>query len=113
MICDYCRKDFSDIIWENGKTYKGIDRHHNPPEFISNFLNEKWNGEFYNLCRKHHRELHDEIIKILNKHSNSFKFINSEYYILQKMTPRQIQEAKEEIIIFTREWLKNGNYKTT
>ncbi len=73
--CEKCNDLWDSNTWESGVTYKGIDKHHNPPEFISNFFKEKWSGEFYNLCRKCHRDLHNEILIILNKHSTSFKFI--------------------------------------
>ena len=70
-ICDKCNKLIMHK-WESGKTYEGIDAHHNPPEFISNFFKEEWSGEFYRLCRKCHRDLHNKILIILNKHSTSF-----------------------------------------
>jgi len=109
MICQKCNGDFSEAIYQKCKTYEGIDEHHNPPEFLSNFLKESWSGEFYKLCRKCHRKLHDEIIVILNKKVNSFKLINSEYWILQKMNLKQIKEVKDEIYSFTLEWMKNEN----
>lgn len=107
MICGKCHKDFSDKKWESGETYDGIDAHHNPPEFISDYLKEQWSGEFYYLCRKHHREIHDEIIKILNNKSTSLKFINSEFWVCKRMSLQEIQECKEEIYNFTRNWIKN------
>jgi hypothetical protein len=112
MKCDYCNEDFSESKWEKGVTYEGIDSHHNPPEFLSDFLKEQWSGEFYNLCRKHHRELHDQIILLLNKKANTLKFIKSEYWVLQKMNLKQIEEVKEEIIEFTRRWINDGNSNT-
>ncbi len=106
MKCQKCDKHFTDKEWKSGETYKGIDVHHNPPEFISDYLGEPWSGEFYDLCRKCHGELHDEIIKILNKKSTSLKFINSEYWICKRMTQKQIKECKEEIYLFTKKWIK-------
>lgn len=105
-VCHRCSSIHNEK-WKRYKTYKGIDQHHNPPEFISVFLEEEWSGEFYNLCRDCHTKLHKEIKKILNKHSNSLKFINSEYWTLKKMTSAQIKEAKEEIYNFTKKWVEN------
>lgn len=100
MKCDKCKKDFEENQWERFVKYKGIDQHHNPPTFITNFLKEKWEGKFYNLCRNCHTEgknnLHFNIKKILNKHSNSNKLINSEQWIMKKMTINQIQNAKKK-----------------
>jgi len=110
--CDKCqRSNFSS--WKLGETYDGIDIHHNPPEFISDFFKESWSGEFYFLCRKCHVELHREIKQILHKNSKAIKFVNSEYWLMQKMTPSQIKKAKEEIYIFTRKWIKKDDTTTT
>lgn len=109
MECNKCKGDFSHIQWKSKETYEGIDLHHNPPEFISDYLKEKWSGEFYNLCRKHHKELHKEILKILNKNSSSLKFINSEYWICKRMSLNEMKQAQKEIYIFTKEWIGGGN----
>ena len=114
MECDFCQEEFNKP-WRIGFTYEGIDKHHNPPEFISKRLEEGWSGEFFNLCRKHHKDLHCEIIKILNKNSNSLKFINSEHWICERMTLEQIKKSQKEIYDFTKEWIKrgkNGDTKT-
>jgi len=110
MKCAKCSK--KNIAWESGKTYKGLDKHHNPPEFLSNKLGEEWSGEFYMLCRDCHVELHREIKQILFKNSNSMKFIDSEDWLMKKMCINQIKEAQKEIYDFTKEWI-NGNTKTT
>lgn len=115
MKCSKCKKEFEENEWEKGITYEGLDRHHNPPEFLSNFLNEMWSGEFYYLCRKCHKQLHKEIIKILNKKLDNFKFINSEYWTLKRMNLKQIKEVQSEIQYFTKKWVKevkNGDTKT-
>ena len=91
MICDRCGN--KNVEWISGKTYKGLDIHHNPPEFISNFLKEKWSGEFYNLCRECHVNLHKEIKQILFKNSNLIKFVNSEYWLMNGMNLLQIKKA--------------------
>ena len=104
MICDKCKQDFSNVVWEKGKTYNGIDQHHNPPEFMV----EKWEGEIYNLCRKHHRELHDKIIEILNE--GTLKFVKSEYWAWIKIIPSKRQEVIEKVIKFTKGWV-DGNSK--
>jgi len=113
MECQKCNHYFKDSCWESKKTYHGIDEHHNPPRFLSKKLKEKWIGETYNLCRKCHRKLHDEILKILNENSNNFKFIKSEYWTLKKMNIKQIKKAKEEIYAFTKRWIKEDDTKTT
>ena len=108
-ICDY---DGDEIIanWEIGKTYWGLDEHHNPPKFL---CVGDWNGKTYFLCRKHHVELHKEIKIILNKIAGTMKFCNSEDWLCKKMTLNQIEQAKKEVYDFTEEWIKNGNTKQT
>lgn len=105
MKCDKCKKDFSEEIWESGKTYKGIDEHHNPPQFM--FEDEEvWKGVLYNLCREHHRFLHDKIIKILNQEAGTLKFLKSEYYVWLKMNKIQKLSAREKIFEFTENFIK-------
>lgn len=111
MICDKCKKDFSYIKWKSKETYKGIDVHHNPPEFISDYFKEKWSGEFYNLCRDCHVKLHHQIKKLLNKKAGTLKFINSEYWVMKRMSPIQIKESKRDIYCFTKDWLKKEEVK--
>lgn len=113
-ICIKCNKIFSDG-WERYKTYLGIDEHHNPPEEISNFLNEKWSGEFYRLCRECHIKLHKKITLILKKYSIRQEY-NSDYWLMKYSTISKIKEAQEEIYIFTKKWIKevtNGDTTTT
>ena len=105
MKCDKCKEDIN-VIWKSRETYKGIDKHHNPPEFLSNFLKEKWSGEFYYFCRDCHRKLHNEIIILLNKKTNTSKFINSEFWVIQKINLKLIKESQTEIYDFTKEWIK-------
>ena len=104
MICDKCKKEFNGMEWKSGETYEGIDLHHNPPQFMMN----KWEGKTYNLCRKCHRKLHDEIIKILNKFANTLKFIKSEYWVWNKIIPNKRQEIKDEIIKFSEVWINDS-----
>ena len=106
--CCKCKKDFSHIKWEGGKTYEGLDEHHNPPEEISRFLNEEWKGEFYLLCRECHKELHKEITKILKKYSLKPKY-NSDYWLMQYSTPTKIKEAQKEIYNYTYKLLGDSN----
>jgi len=106
MKCEKCKKDFSEHIWENGKTYKGIDEHHNPPQFLM----ENWKGKTYNLCRKCHRNLHDLIIDMMNKKANTLKFIKSEYWVMQKLTPKQKKELCEEVYNFTELWIREDEH---
>jgi hypothetical protein len=110
-ICSY---DGEVIIanWESGKTYNGLDEHHNPPKFLcvgevpgGNY----WKGKTYFLCRKHHVELHREIKIILNRIAETLKFCNSEDWLCQKMTWQQIEQARQEVYDFTERWIKNGN----
>jgi len=104
--CDYCKEDFEEAIWEKGKIYEGIDEHHNPPQFL---MKENWKGKMYNLCRKHHRILHNEILKILNRVAGTLKFINSEDWVCKKMTPKKIEEARKEVYDFTEKWISQNN----
>jgi len=112
MKCEKCGDDnFKE--WKSGETYKGLDEHHNPPEFITERLGEKWEGERYLLCRECHILILHKIIKqILFRNSNSAKFVNSEYWLMNKMTLEQLKIAREEIYNFTKLWLKNDT-KTT
>jgi len=116
ILCDKCKKSFNKSekgYWISGVTFEGIDRHHNPPEEIYRFLKLKWNGEFFNLCRKCHQGLHKEITLILKKYSNVPKY-NSDYWLMKNSTLIKIIEAKEEIYYFTKEWIKkDGNTKET
>jgi len=98
--------------WVSGETYEGLDCHHNPPQFFADFLKKTWSGIYYNLCRKCHRKLHDEIIIILNKKARTMKFVKSEYWTLMKMNPKQIEEVEQEVYDFTKEWIKINDTKT-
>lgn len=104
-ICEKCKENCSNIKAEQRITYEGIDEHHNPPTEISRFLKEEWVGDFYNLCRKCHKELHLEITKILKKYSNKPKY-NSDYWLMLNSTTSKIKEAQEVIYSFTKEWIK-------
>ena len=113
LQCSYCGELFENTDYEKGETFKGIDEHHNPPKFLTG--EKEWNDfegrHFLNLCRKHHRELHDEIIIILNKIARTLKFNKSEHWVCQKLTPTQKKEATKEVFEFTREWLSQRNSK--
>lgn len=99
MKCDKCSKeDFKE--WESGKTYEGIDRHHNPPEEVSRVLNEEWSGEFYNLCRECHKELHKLITGILKKYSS--KDYDSDYWLMKYMTLEKINKQKKRYAFLQR-----------
>ena len=114
LKCAYCGRKGEE--WERYKTYEGLDEHHNPPKFLCRGEvpnGNYWRGEIYLLCRKHHRELHNEILKILNKIAGTFKFINSEHWVLQRMNEEQIEQARQEVYDFTKEWIKNGNTNKT
>jgi len=110
LACEKCKRvfDTNDITyWQRGVKFEGIDRHHNPPEEISKFLKEKWSGEFFDLCRKCHIDLHGEITTILKKYSNKPKY-NADYWLMMYSIPLKIKEAQKEIYEFTKEWI-NGN----
>ncbi len=95
MKCDKCKNEIVET-WVRGKTYLGIDEHHNPPKFMV----DEWKGKTHNLCRKCHRNLHDEIIKILNK--ENLKFIKSEHWAWIKIIPNKRKEIVKRIIKFTK-----------
>jgi len=111
LVCDYCNHCFK-MKAEKGVTYNGIDEHHNPPQFMFE-EDESWVGELLNLCRKHHRELHDEIIKILNEEARTLKFIKSEYWVWIKMNLNQRRKARDRIFKFTGEWIKKRRENDT
>ena len=105
--CDKCGKSiFRD--WVSGETYEGLDEHHNPPQFTL----KEWKGEFVYLCRKCHRELHDEILILMNKKAGTLKFIKSEFWVMKRMNEQQKEELSQEVYDFTKEWL-NGDITTT
>ena len=104
LICDYCNHLFK-IKAEKGVTYKGIDEHHNPPQFMFE-KDENWKGKIYNLCRKHHRQLHDEIIKILNMEAKMLKFVKSEYWVWMRINLARRKEIRKKIFGFTERWIK-------
>jgi hypothetical protein len=105
MICDKCKKDNKEI-WEKDKTYLGIDEHHNPPRFMI----ESWEGDIFNLCRECHRNLHDEIIKIMLKYSNLLNKRNkSEYWIWLHTFSEERKNCMEDVISFTKKWIQNDN----
>ena len=103
MKCDKCKKDFSKEKWVSGQIYSGLDEHHNPPKFMM----KDWEGKIYYLCRKHHRELHDMIIKILNEVAETLKFIKSEYWVWIKMSEIKQKDARKTVFIFTERWINN------
>ena len=102
VICKKCNKDITEE-WERYKTFRGANEHHNPPEFMM----ERWQGELIWLCRKHHEEIHKEIIKILNEVVGTLKFCNSEHWVWIKMPQTLKNLALKEVVKFTEEWLKN------
>lgn len=103
-LCQKCKKDFSENKWVSGETYKGIDFHHNPPQFMFENLDD-WEGDFLELCRDCHKELHKEILKIMFEHSNLFKFKNSEYWTWKAITNKT--ECRNNIYEFTNKWVMN------
>lgn len=108
-FCAKCKKTEKEFPpWQSGEVYEGLDSHHNPPEFISDYLNQEWSGEKFDLCRKCHRELHDEIIKIMHHHSTLLKPKKSEYWTWIAILPINRKPMIQEIIKFTREWI-NGD----
>lgn len=111
MKCDKCGHDeFPE--WKSGETYLGLDKHHNPPEEISRFLKEEWSGEFFSLCRPCHIKLHKEITNILKKYSSSPRY-NSDFWLMFKSTPKEIKQAKEEIYLFTKQWIQKEDDTST
>lgn len=108
LICKKCNHLFKHK-WEKGKTWEGIDEHHSPPEFML----DEWKGKIIPLCRKHHRNLHDRIIKIMFKHSNLFKPKKSEHWTWVAIMPNKRKECIEEVIKFTKEWLRDDTKTIT
>ena len=105
--CEKCLKMFEDNEFVRGETYKAIDEHHNPPKFLMD--KDKWKGELPFLCRECHREIHNIIIRMMNKKAGTLKFLNSEHWLLKKMSLNQRDELAVEVFNFTKEWLKDGN----
>ena len=106
IICQRCKQNLTGIKAEQLVTYEGADEHHNPPRFM--FDNKsKWEGELLILCRKCHRELHDEILKIMFKYSNLFKHKKSEHWTWIAIIGENKIKCREEVYNFTKRWL-NG-----
>lgn len=103
--CQKCCKEFIENSWVSGETYESIDIHHNPPQFMVK-ESGKWEGNLINLCRKCHRELHDNILDIMFKFSNLFKFKKSEYWTWLAIIGNERNKCIEEVKNFTEEWLK-------
>ena len=101
--CEKCGGAFNNpqYKWEKGKTYLGLDNHHNPPKFMMN----QWVGKEYFLCRKHHRELHDKILKIMIKHSTLMKPNKSEYWIWLYTPKENKEKCMKEVFEFTEEYV--------
>jgi hypothetical protein len=109
MICNKCQKDILET-WKTKVTYNGIDRHHNPPQFMM----IQWKGEMYNLCRECHKMLHHKfIIPIMNKISGVLRYNGSEHWLWQSMSPKQREECREAIYLSTKRWIEDGNTTTT
>lgn len=113
MQCSYCGEWFENTDFKSGETFKGIDEHHNPPKFLTG--EEEWNDfegrQLLCLCREHHRELHDEILVIINRIARTLKFNKSEYWVCQRMSISQKQEATREVFEYTKRWLSQKNSK--
>ena len=101
--CEKCNKDCSDIKYERNETYNGIDVHHNPPQFM--FEKPEWVGELICLCRECHRKLHEEILKIMFKHSNLFKPKKSEHWTWIATIGEDRFKCRDEVYKFTVNWL--------
>jgi len=111
ISCEKCKREFdteTKDYWVSGSPFEGIDRHHNPPEEFFRFLEREWVGEYYNLCRKCHKELHKEITIILKKYSLKPKY-NSDYWLMLNMTPEKIGLATKEIYEFTKKWANKND----
>jgi hypothetical protein len=107
MICSKRNHEVIDSEWKSGETYEGLDRHHNPPEFMFKRGEQKWFGEMLSLCRKHHVEIHREIKQILFRHSSLIKFVNSEDWLCKHITDLKFNLARIEIYNFTKRWLND------
>jgi hypothetical protein len=111
--CAKCHEKFCNQDYPAGSIFQGIDEHHNPPKFLTG--EKEWNDfegrQFLNLCREHHRELHDEIIVILNRVAKTLKCNKSEHWVCQKMSPAQKKEATKEVFEYTKRWLSQKNSK--
>lgn len=105
MICEKCGKNLSHIKAKKYITYEGIDEHHNPPTFML----KTWVGEIMLLCRKHHKKLHDEILKIMFRHSLLRVPKKSEYWTWIKILPINRKKCIDEIIKFTKGWINDTN----
>lgn len=92
--------------YQMGETYKGIDFHHNPPEFM--FEENCWKGDLIPLCRDCHVWIHKEIKLIMFKYSNLFKFVNQEDGLWKHIIGEKRKECIKEIKLLG-ESIINGN----
>lgn len=113
MICEKCRQDFSDVIYEQNKTYKGIDYHHSPPTFTFTKDKLKWEGDLIPLCRNCHVEIHKEIKRIIFENTTLLKFNNSEEWTWNFLLPANRSKVRFDILQFTRKWLKGDKEDDT
>lgn len=119
MKCKKCGKE--NEVWKSGVTYKGLDRHHNPPEYMDLYDGDIIDGEEPNriydmitLCRDCHtgpKGLHRTIIlPILNKFSNQLRNNGSENWIWNKFIPQcDKKKCREEIFQATKKWVEDGD----
>ena len=102
--CKRCGKE--NTKWNSGETYKGLDEHHNPPQFMMN----EWKGELYFLCRECHKELHQKIIvPLLNNFARTLKYNGSEYWIWFKILPIDKPNAIKKVYNTTKDFIENVN----
>ena len=121
MNCERCNKDCSGISAEKNKTYHGIDEHHNPPEFMDCYDGDVFEGKeyhrkyvMYNLCRKCHKELHqDIIIPFLNKFIPTLKFNGSEFWLWLKVVKSRREECRKLVFDLTTKWIEKEDDNDT
>jgi hypothetical protein len=127
MKCIKCGKENTE--WKSGEIYEGLDRHHNPPKYMFKPINlsgiyyndgtieEEWTGEMYILCRDCHtgkNGLHQIIIiPYLLKKSGMLKYNGNEQWIWKNILRCDRKLIREEIFLLSKNWVENGDSKTT
>jgi len=108
-FCEKCGR--ANEKWETGKTFNGLDEHHNPPKHLFEWIGEVWKGETYTLCRNCHtgnEGLHPKIIiPLMLKWSGLLRRCNSEFWIAKQMSPDIIRKCRNEIFIESKKWVED------
>ena len=105
-----CQKCGIEIEPENYTDLIRIEGHHLHPKVLDN---PQGLGEIIDLCRDCHiEELHPLILEIVKKYSYKLKHTNGIYSEWKFVFPKNRDKCINEVIEFTKTWLKENDTKT-